>query len=160
MLLLILLSQKFSESPDYHQPPWYPSPVAIYKWASYGHFPKIIIRHPGATQWPNWSIWSDWLKVGIIWSFSQNYHQTPWYRCLDLKVGIIWSFPQNYYQTPCDQWPNWSIWSDWPKVGITWSSSQNYHQTSWYPCFNPKIGIIWSFPQNYQQIPWYPCFHL
>ena len=50
MLLLILLSQKFSESPDYHQPPWYPSPVATYKWASYGHFPKIIIRHPGATQ--------------------------------------------------------------------------------------------------------------
>ena len=63
-------------------------------------FQKIIITHPGGTQWPNWSIWSTWLKVGIIWSFSQNYHQTPWYLCFNLKVGIIWSLSQNYQQTP------------------------------------------------------------
>ena len=29
------------------------------------------------------------LKVGIMWSFSQNYHLTPWYPCFNLKVGII-----------------------------------------------------------------------
>ena len=29
------------------------------------------------------------LKVGIMWSFFQNYHLTPWYPCFNLKVGII-----------------------------------------------------------------------
>ena len=32
---------------------------------------------------------SDCIKVGIIWSFSQNFHLTPWYPCFNLKVGVI-----------------------------------------------------------------------
>ena len=67
--------------------------------------------------------------ISIIWAFSQNYHQPPWYPCSYLKVGIKWSF------------------------------SQNYHQPPWYPCFNLKVGIIWSFSLNYHQPPWYPCFN-
>ena len=62
-------------------------------------FFKIIIRHPGDIQWPIWSIRSDWLKVGIIRSFYQNHHKTP-FTCFNLKVGIIWTFSQNYYQRP------------------------------------------------------------
>ena len=50
--------------------------------------------------------------IDIIWTFSQNYHQPPWYPCSYLKVSIIWSV------------------------------SQNYHQPPWYPCFNLKVGII------------------
>ena len=37
------------------------------------------------------------LKIGIIRSFSHNYHQLPRYPCFNLKIGIIRSFSQNYH---------------------------------------------------------------
>ena len=65
--------------------------------------------HPGVTQWPNWSILLDLLEVGIIMSFFQNYHETPWCPCFNLKLGIIWSFPKIFIRHPGGtQWPNWS----------------------------------------------------
>ena len=69
---------------------------------------------------------------------STYYHQTPWYPCFNLKIGIIWSFSQNYHQKPW--YPCFNL-----KVGIIWSFSQNYHQTPWYPCFNLKIVFLGFF---------------
>ena len=38
-------------------------------------------------------------KIGIIWSFPQNYHQLPEVPLVHPKIGIIWSFSQNYLQS-------------------------------------------------------------
>ena len=98
MLLLILLSQKLSESPRI---PKLSSAtlVALFQPINryyYGHFPKIIIRHPGGTQWPNWSIWSDWCYMVIFPKLSWN-TLVPLFQPKSILVNLVRLAKSRYY---------------------------------------------------------------
>ena len=63
------------------------------------------------------------------------------------KIGIIWSFPQNYHQLP-------EVPLVHPKIGIVWSFYQNYHQLPEVPLVNPKIGIFPKITTSCPRYPW------
>ena len=71
-----------------------------------------------------------------------HHHQLNKVPLLQAKIGIIWSFPQNYHQLP-------EVPLVHPKIGIKWSFSQIYHQLPEVPLVQPKIGITWSSQNHY-----------
>ena len=110
-----------------------------YKYLTYGHFSKIIIRH---IRYPS-SIY--------IWSFSQNHHHVPGYPSTTYKYLIYGLFPKiiiRYQGTPVQPINTQYM------VIIPKSSSGTKA-----PRYNLLIPNIWSFFQNhhYSIIPLHRC---
>ena len=111
----LTLSQTYSNSiqPDCGSEPYLAKPFStLSNPTSYDQFPKITISCPNiriSAKYHTLIIYPKWpsvtpgtpgaSKMGIIWSFSQDYHKLSKYPYIQQK-NIHWSFSQNYHKLP------------------------------------------------------------